>query len=72
MANLLWIPGPWGPDLGRYAEDIAKDEAPKAPPTGKSKSKAKSQAKTATLNPSAEPPKNDSPEPGSGSAGADA
>lgn len=26
--SLLWVPGPWGDDLGRYAEDIVPE-----PPT---------------------------------------
>jgi hypothetical protein len=73
MANLLWVPGPWGPDLGRYAKP---DPAPEAPPTSIPKAKAKTGGKPktqpATLTPSAQPPQNDSDKPDSGSAGVDA
>lgn len=69
-ANQIWVPGPWGPDLGRYAEDVA----PEAPPTGKAagKSKSKAKAKPATLTPSANQPPNGSANPDPASGGADA
>jgi len=67
--NQIWVPGPWGPDIGRCVDP--NEPAPETPPTRMRKTKAASKAKGATMMPSAKPLPNDSPESGSASGGTD-